>query len=117
MKTKGKQSVLFINMLPHIYKKILVEGYTHEQCTDWLLMEHELDMATATFTSYLKRHGDIKLARERYNDYLASNNWWWGIDENSQQLDSCFVNTAKPPSVPINEVHANPNESLTNAKS
>ena len=72
MKNKGKQSVLFINMLPHIYKKILVEGYTHEQCTAWLLTEHDIDIATTTFTSYLKRHADIKLARERYNQYFAS---------------------------------------------
>lgn len=95
MKNKGKQSVLFINMLPHIYKKILVEGYTHEQCTDWLLSEHKIDIATPTFTSYLKRHGNIKLARERYNQYLASysNDWWSDGSDKPQQLDSCFINT------------------------
>lgn len=116
MKTKGKQSVLFINMLPHIYKKILVEGYTHEQCTDWLLVEHDLDMATTTFTSYLKRHGDIKLARERYNDYLTGSDWWSGIDESPKNVDSCFINTSKPHSTPTREAHANPNEILTNIK-
>jgi len=96
MDATGKQSVLFINMLPHIYKKILVEGYTHEQCVDWLLTEHSLDIARPTFTSYMKRHGDIKLARERYKEYLTNygNGWWSNIDNPDQGLESCFINSA-----------------------
>ena len=92
MKDKGKQSVLFMNMLPHIYKKILVEGYSHSQCTDWLLAEHGLDIATPTFTSYLNRHGNIKLARERYNEYLSNyaNDWWVEANNPPQNLD-CIV--------------------------
>lgn len=74
MKNKGKQSVLFISLLPLIYKKILIEGYTHTQCTEWLSEEQKLEIATATFTTYLKRYGDIKLARQRYNEYIE-NSW------------------------------------------
>lgn len=86
MSKKGKLSVRFQRLLPVIYPKIIIEGYTYKECSEWLEKEHDLKIAPNLFNTYINRYGNIKEETERYERYLQGQDdkWWPQQDESPQ---------------------------------
>lgn len=65
------KSVQFKRLLPEIYQKIIIENFTHQQASEWLLKEHNLDLMgrnqdAKPFSNYLSVYGAIKTAKNSY---------------------------------------------------
>lgn len=80
MSNTGKKSVRFIQLLPLIYEKILVDGLIYDDIAKWLSREKGLDMTKALISLYLNRHGDLDAARKRYDAIRQEeqDNWFNG---------------------------------------
>lgn len=86
VKKKEMKSVQFKRLLPEIYQKIIIEHYTHQQVSEWLLEKHDLDLTgknhdAKPFSNYLSVYGAIKTAKDSYaanvdnQEYIAQN-WY-----------------------------------------
>lgn len=93
MSKKGKLSVRFQRLLPAIYPKIIIEGYTHKDCSEWLEQEYGLKMPQNLFTTYMNRYGNLKEEIERYEEYISANgeSWWPDNKEASSSQKQGYV--------------------------
>jgi len=95
MNVQAKSS-RFINLLPQIYQKLIMERLGHTLTALWLLQEHDLnffpvdketkkpltDQYPNLFYLYLNRYGNYKKAKEDYEQQVGglNDNWWEQLD-------------------------------------
>lgn len=70
-KKSEMKSVQFKRLLPDIYKKLIIEHFTHVEVSKWLLESHGLDLMgknqdAKPFSNYLSVYGAIKTAKTSY---------------------------------------------------
>lgn len=98
-KTKAQS---FIELLPQIYKRILISKEKYRVICNWLKKEHGLDFFEKSdeeddsaktyylFTNYLRKYGDLKKAKEYYTQNVNTNieEFWWKdfVDENNKPI-------------------------------
>lgn len=84
---KMSKAERFKRLLPEIYKKLIKEGMKYDQCAEWLLETHNLDMFSQNknnerkptlLATYMRLYGNLKGAKKAYEDFLKSKegNWW-----------------------------------------
>lgn len=101
MDNNKSKSQAFIELLPQIYKRILISKDNYRVICNWLKKEHGLDFFEKSdkedsektyylFTNYLKKYGNVKKAKEHYIENVNTNieeNWWKDfVDENNKPI-------------------------------
>ena len=84
MRKGNTKSARFKKLLPDIYRKLIIEGFSHLEASLWLKKEYELDLVGQNtdgkpFSNYLSLYGDIKTAkktyRKMYGKKSVAENW------------------------------------------
>lgn len=99
MATNSTKSARFKSLLPIIYTKLIVSGSTHAEVSEWLNTEHGLEFKGRTFSNYLSKYGDIKTAKESFDEEArkksVASSWASSVNsESSSQASSQSINAA-----------------------
>lgn len=130
MDNDKSKSQSFIELLPQIYKRILISKDNYRVICNWLKKEHGLDFFQKSdedddsektyylFTNYLRKYGNVKKAREHYTENVNTNieeSWWKDfVDENNKPIG---VENASKPSNISDIPKPNPKEHIDNKAS
>lgn len=130
-KKKEMKSVQFKRLLPEIYKKLIIEHYTHMEVSKWLLEKHELDLIgknddAKPFSNYLSVYGAIKTAKNSYavnvdNQEHIAQHWYrefTDTDETKTTKPTNKVGVKSPKTKPqeVTEVELSANSNLRQAE-
>ena len=130
-KKKEMKSVQFKRLLPEIYKKLIIEHYTHMEVSKWLLEKHELDLIgknddAKPFSNYLSVYGAIKTAKNSYavnvdNQEHIAQHWYreftdTDVTKTTKPTNKVGVKSPKTKTQEVTEVELPANSNLRQAE-